>query len=259
MNTQTNSVSQMDDDPGSITRRELAKFEAMADEWWDPDGKFKPLHRFNPVRLAWLRTHLIRHFVLDAMAHKPLAGLSVLDIGCGGGLVAEPMARLGATVTGIDASLKTVQIADAHPREEWLKLSYRCCKVEELLEEKLAFDLVLNLEIVEHVPDPSRFLQQSASLVKPGGLMAVATLNRTAKAFLLAIIGAEYILRWLPRGTHSWRAFLHPHEVARPLLQAGMQIAEQKGVVYNPLSQRWRLSDHDLDVNYLSLFERPNL
>jgi len=237
---------------GSVDPAEIAKFAALAEEWWDPDGKFRPLHRLNPVRLRFIRDHLCRRFGRDAKATRPLAGLRVLDIGCGGGLLCEPLARLGAQVTGIDAAERNIAIAALHAEQAGLEIDYRHASAEELAAAGEAFDAVLNMEVVEHVADVGAFLSASAALLAPGGAMVLATLNRTPKSFLLAIVGAEYLLRWLPRGTHDWRRFLRPSELAGHLRTAGLEIAEMTGVTYNPLSDAWRES-RDLDVNYMVL------
>lgn len=241
----------------SIDPDEVAKFSAMAAEWWDPKGKFKPLHKFNPVRLGFIRDTACAHFGLDDMARKPLEGLRVLDIGCGGGLVSEPMARLGASVTGVDASEANIKTALTHAREGGLDIDYRAGTAEGLLEAGVEpFDIVLNLEVVEHVADPAQFMKDTAALLRPGGLMIAATLNRTPKAFALAIVGAEYVLRWLPPGTHEFSKFLTPAEVAAPLQMAGLETDRPQGVSYNPVSDSWRLSD-DTKVNYMLVARRP--
>jgi len=235
----------------SIDSDEIAKFAAMAEAWWDPEGKFRPLHRFNPVRLAFIRDRLCARFGRDPRQDRSLKGLKLLDVGCGGGLLCEPLARLGADVTGLDAAERNTAVAALHAEESGLKIDYRHGSVEELAQGQVRFDAVLNMEVVEHVADVSSFLGASAALVRPGGLMILATLNRTPKAFLLAIVGAEYLLRWLPRGTHDWRRFVRPSELARALRGAGMDIEEMTGVAYNPLADSWRLAPRDLDVNYM--------
>ena len=234
----------------SIDAAEVAKFAAMAADWWDPDGKFRPLHRLNPVRLGFIRDRLAGHFGRDPLGESPLAGLAVLDIGCGGGLLAEPLSRLGARVTAIDAAAESIEIAKLHAAESGLEIDYRAATAEALADRGEAFDAVLNMEVVEHVADVAAFMTAAAALVRPGGATVVATLNRTPKSFLLAIVGAEYLLRWLPRGTHDWRRFLRPSELARALRAAGLEVAEISGVTYNPLSDAWRLS-RDTDVNYM--------
>ncbi len=240
----------------TVDAAELEKFAAMAEEWWDPTGKFKPLHKFNPVRIAYIRDRLCARFGRDAEADRPLQGLSLVDIGCGGGLLCEPMARLGATVTGIDATERSVHIAAAHAAQMGLDIDYRFLTAEALLATGERFDAVLNMEVVEHVADVRVFLEASAGLVKPGGLMVCATLNRTAKAFALAIVGAEYVMRWLPRGTHDWRKFVKPSELAGYLGGGGLTVQEMTGVTYNPVSDAWRLNPRDLDVNYMVVAAR---
>lgn len=235
----------------TIDEAEAAKFAAMAEEWWNPDGKFAPLHRFNPVRLGFLRDRICERFGRDPMGDRPLSGLTVADIGCGGGLLSEPMARLGATVTGIDAVEKTVGIARAHAEMSGADVTYRVGSVEEMAATGETYDVVLNMEIVEHVADLGAFVAGSSRLVKPGGMMVFATLNRTIKSFALAIVGAEYVLRWLPRGTHDWNKFVRPSELAAELRRTGMQVSEMTGVAYNPLTAKWSLAPKDLDVNYM--------
>ena len=235
----------------SLDPEEIARFSAIASEWWDPDGKFRPLHRLNPTRLSYIRDQATRHFALAPKAMKLMRGLSVVDIGCGGGLLSEPMARLGAKVTGIDASERNITVAAQHAKEAGLTIDYRALTAEELAEEGRTFDLVLNMEVLEHVADVEAFLAAAASLLKPGGLMVLATLNRTPKSFLFAIVGAEYLLRWLPRGTHDWRRFLRPSELARHLEDAELNLEDATGVVYNPVNDSWRLQPRDLEVNYM--------
>jgi 2-polyprenyl-6-hydroxyphenyl methylase/3-demethylubiquinone-9 3-methyltransferase len=239
----------------SVDPAEVAHFEAQAAEWWDANGKFGPLHRFNPARLTFLKESLLHHFRRDGRREKPLDGLTVLDIGCGGGLVAEPMARLGASVTGIDAGSATVAAARSHAHAMGLDIDYRVKTVEELAAEGVRFDAVLALEVIEHVPDPEAFLRAAASVMASDGIVAVATLNRSARSFLLAIVGAEYVLRWLPRGTHDWRRFIRPSELDAMLAAAGLDIGRRTGVVYSPLSDRWFLSS-DTGVNYMVTAER---
>ena len=240
----------------SVDAEEIAKFAAMAEEWWDPDGKFKPLHKFNPVRIAFIRDRICTHFERDPLSPNPLEGLRILDIGCGGGLLCEPMARLGAAVTGIDATERSVHVAAAHAQQMGLEIDYRFTSVEDLADKEESFDVVLNMEVVEHVADPAAFLQASASLVSSGGLMFMATLNRTPKAFALAIVGAEYVLGWLPRGTHDWRKFVKPSEAAAALRKAGMEFSELTGVAFNPLRDQWSLAPRDLAVNYMGMAKR---
>lgn len=241
----------------SIDPDEVAKFSSIAAEWWDPKGKFRPLHRFNPVRLRFIRETAERHFGIAPGKRNPLEGLRLLDIGCGGGLVCEPMARLGAAVTGVDASEANIKTALTHAREQGLTIDYRAGTAEGLIEAGEApFDIVLNLEVVEHVADPAQFLTDTASLVRPGGVMIVATLNKTAKALATAVIGAEYVLGWLPRGTHDWSKFIPPDEVRNVLAAAGLAPDAAIGVSYAPLSGAWRLSD-DVSVNYMVVAAKP--
>lgn len=235
----------------SIDPAEVARFSAQAAHWWDTNGPFRPLHKFNPARLGYIRDQLCTHFGRDGRAPAPLNGLRLLDIGCGGGLVCEPMARLGAEVVGADASHENIGAARAHAQAQGLRLDYRHASAENLAQAGELFDIVLNLEVIEHVADRSAFLAACAHLLKPGGLMVLATLNRTLKAYGLAVLGAEYVLGWLPRGTHDWRKFLKPSQVARPLRDAGLSIEEMAGLVYSPLTGRWRIESQDLDVNYL--------
>ncbi|MFQ5564367.1 MAG: bifunctional 2-polyprenyl-6-hydroxyphenol methylase/3-demethylubiquinol 3-O-methyltransferase UbiG, partial [Parvularculaceae bacterium] len=220
----------------TIDPAEIDKFSAMAEEWWDPFGKFKPLHKFNPIRLAYIRDAVCAHFGRDRRDKEPLKGLRLLDVGCGGGLVAEPMRRLGAAVTAIDASERNIKIARAHAATMKLDIDYRATSVEALAAaDEAPFDIVLNLEVVEHVADVDLFLKTAAGLVKSDGVMVVATINRTLKAFALAKFGAEYVLRWLPRGTHDPRKFVKPEEARRALEHAGMTVTALAGVTYNPV------------------------
>ena len=241
----------------SIDPDEVAKFSAIAAEWWDPKGKFKPLHLFNPVRLGFIRDTLVSHFGRDGSERKPLSDLSLLDIGCGGGLVSEPMTRLGADVMGVDASEANIKTAMTHAQEGGLSIDYRAGTAEQLLPtHENTFDIVLNLEVVEHVADPDQFLRDCCALLKPGGITIVATLNRTPKAFALAIVGAEYVLGWLPRGTHEFSKFLTPQELSAPLRASGLQTDPPQGVSFSPLSAQWRLSK-DSGVNYMLVGRKP--
>ena len=241
----------------SIDPDEVAKFSAMAADWWNPRGKFRPLHKFNPVRLRFIRETAEQHFGLASGLKEPLKGLRLLDIGCGGGLVCEPMTRLGAAVTGVDASEKNIKTAMTHAQEQGLDIDYRAGTAEGLIDGgETQFDIVLNLEVVEHVADPHAFLKDTASLVKPGGLMIVATLNRTAKALATAVVGAEYVLGWLPRGTHDWSKFVTPDEATAGLKAAGMDVEPPNGVSYSPLSDSWKISS-DTKVNYMIVARRP--
>lgn len=241
---------------GTVDDTEIAKFAAMAEEWWDPDGKFKPLHKFNPVRIAFIRDRLCAHFGRDPLAPEPLKGLAILDIGCGGGLLCEPLARLGAEVTGIDATERSVHVAAAHAEQMGLEIDYRFTSVEDLAAGEKRFDAVMNMEVVEHVADVDTFLGASADLVAPGGMMFLATLNRTPKSFALAIVGAEYVLGWLPRGTHDWKKFVKPSELAAALRPSGMELTELTGVSYSPIRDEWSLAPKDLAVNYMGIAKR---
>ena len=235
----------------SVDAGEIARFAALAEEWWAPEGKFRPLHALNPTRLAFIRQRLVSQFGRDGNEQRPLEGLSLLDVGCGGGLLAEPMARLGAGVLGIDAGEDAIRVASAHAAESGLAIDYRCLTAEALAAEGRRFDAVLNMEVVEHVADLDAFLGACSSLLKPGGAMVVATLNRTAKAYAFAIVGAEYVLGWLPPGTHDWRKFVTPPELTAKLAKGGVKVTETTGVLYNPLSDRWTLG-RDLAVNYMA-------
>ncbi len=236
---------------GTVDPAEVERFSRIADEWWDPAGKFAPLHRLNPVRIGYIRDRVAAHWGRDALNGEPLQGLSLLDIGCGGGLLSEPMARLGASVTGVDASDRNIATASIHAARQDIDIDYRQGTAEALAESGAQFDVVLALEIVEHVADVDLFLRSCGRLVKPGGLLFLSTLNRTAKAWVLAIAGAEYVLGWLPRGTHDWKKFLKPSEVARGLRAGGIEPQEIVGVVYAPLSRKWSLNRNDIDVNYM--------
>ncbi len=240
----------MTDSAQSIDPAEVAKFSAMAAEWWDPEGKFAPLHKFNPVRLDFIRREVAAHFNRDARSLKPFAGLSLLDIGCGGGLLSEPMARLGFAVTGADASERNIGTARTHAAQSGVTIDYRATSAEALAEEGLGFDVVLNMEVVEHVADVGAYLSACAGLLKPGGITLVATLNKTLKSLALAKIGAEYVLGWVPRGTHDWNRFIAPAELRAELEQTGLSILKTQGVSFNPLGWDWRLSN-DVDVNYM--------
>lgn len=236
---------------GSFDAEEVAKFEAMAAEWWDPDGKFKPLHMLNPCRLDYITSQIAAEFGRDLDDIHPFAGLRILDIGCGGGLLSEPMARLGAEVTGADAASGNIPVADAHARQMGLKIDYRNCLAEDLAEDGEKYDVVLNMEVIEHVTDPQGFLKTCKSLLKPGGLLLCSTINRNPKSFAVAIIGAERIMRWLPKGTHDWKKFITPDELADMIRTAELETVDRKGFVFNPLGWSWSLSDRDLSVNYV--------
>jgi len=240
----------------SIDPQEVEKFSRIAGEWWDPGGKFAPLHKFNPARLTWIREQLCEHFSRSGAV--PFKGLKILDIGCGGGLVSEPMARLGADMTAVDAAVANIKTAMVHAREAGLEIGYRHGAAEQLLEEggPGQFDAVLNLEVVEHVADPEAFLLDCARLLKPGGIMIVGTINRTARAFVTAIVGAEYVLGWLPRGTHRFNKLVRPDEVRAALTAGGMECRDPAGVSYDPLRDRFFISG-DAGVNYLMAAIKP--
>jgi 2-polyprenyl-6-hydroxyphenyl methylase/3-demethylubiquinone-9 3-methyltransferase len=241
----------------SVDPAEIEKFRAMAADWWSATGKFAPLHKFNPARLTYIRETAVKHFGLDATARRPLEGLRLLDAGCGGGLVTEPMARLGAHAVGLDAGDANIKAAMVHANSVEVDVDYRVGTVEGLLaSNEEPFDIVLALEVVEHVQDAAQFLKDCASLVAPGGLMVMATLNRTAKAFALAVVGAEHVLRWLPVGTHDWNKFVTPDEAKTALGDGGLTLMDEVGVSFSPLSGRWSVS-RDLSVNYMITASRP--
>lgn len=234
----------------SLDTAEVAKFAAMAEAWWDPEGQFKPLHRLNPTRLGFIRDRAAAHFGLDLEEAAPLAGLKVLDVGCGGGLLTAPLARLGAQVTGLDAAEESIQVARHYAESQGLEIDFRCAVAEELAAEGQTFDLLINMEVIEHVADVPAFMTACCQLVRSGGAMAVATLNRTPKSYALAIVGAEYLLRWVPTGTHDWNRFVRPSELVKCLRDGGLRATELTGVAYNPLNDSWRLGK-DSDVNYM--------
>lgn len=231
---------------------EIEKFQAMAAEWWDPNGKFKPLHMLNPCRLDYITSQIAAEFDRDLGDSEPFNGLRILDIGCGGGLLSEPMARLGAEVVGADAAERNIPVARVHAEEQGLDIDYRHTTAEDLAAAGEEFDAVLNMEVVEHVADPLAYLTACHDLLKPGGLMTCSTLNRNAKSFAMAIVGAEHVMRWLPKGTHDWNKFITPDELYELLRQAGLRPVDRKGFVFNPLTWSWSLSDRDLSVNYVT-------
>jgi 2-polyprenyl-6-hydroxyphenyl methylase/3-demethylubiquinone-9 3-methyltransferase len=239
-------------DPG-----EIAKFEAMAAEWWDPNGKFKPLHLMNPCRLDYITAQIAAEFDRDLEKPLPFKGLRLLDIGCGGGLLSEPMARLGAEVVGADAAAGNIPVAKIHAEQSGLEIDYRNTTAEALAAAGEQFDVVLNMEVVEHVADPLGYLSACRQLLKPGGLMVCSTLNRNAKSFAVAIVGAEYVMRWLPKGTHEWSKFITPDELFALLSEAGLTPVDRKGFVFNPISWQWSISDRDLSVNYVTTSIKP--
>lgn len=240
----------------TVDPAEIEKFDRMASEWWDGDGTFKPLHRLNPVRLAYIREMAVEHFGLEPKASQPFAGLRVLDIGCGGGLLCEPMARLGAEIVGIDPSETNIGVARLHAGKSGLAVDYRATTAEALVAGGETFDIVLAMEVVEHVADRNAFVAACTALIRPGGLFFAATINRTLKAYALAIVGAEYVLRWLPRGTHDYERLVRPAELEGVLKEAGLSVVDRTGVVYHPLSDRWMRSS-DMDVNYMLTAEKP--
>ena len=240
----------------TVDPAEVQKFERMAAEWWDPDGKFAPLHKFNPVRIGYIRDVVAEHFGRDITARAPLSGLRLLDVGCGGGILCEPMARLGAEVVGIDPSAVNIEAARRHAAKAGLAIDYRAATAEGLAATGEGFDVVLAMEVVEHVADIDAFLAACAALARPGGLLFVATINRTLKAFALAIVGAEYVLRWLPRGTHDYGRLVRPAELEASLARAGLAVADSTGATYNPLSDRWSRSTN-MDVNYMIVAAKP--
>tara|TARA_B100000686_G_scaffold211077_1_gene217915 strand:+ start:212 stop:940 length:729 start_codon:yes stop_codon:yes gene_type:complete len=237
----------------SINKSEINKFNKLAIEWWDPEGSFKPLHKFNPIRIQYLKENIAQHFKLK-QKKLPLKSLNILDIGCGGGLLSEPMSRLGANVTGIDASKKNIKVAKLHSKKENLKINYYCCSPENLNTNK-KFDVVLNMEIVEHINDLNFFIKKSSNLLKKNGIMFIATINKTLKSYLFAIIGAEYILKWLPIGTHDWEKFVNPKKLTSIGKNSRLQLIKLNGLTFNPLANKWDLSN-DVSVNYITKFKK---
>jgi 2-polyprenyl-6-hydroxyphenyl methylase/3-demethylubiquinone-9 3-methyltransferase len=242
----------------SVEPAEVAKFEAMAAEWWDPHGKFKPLHMMNPCRLDYVTRQIASEYERELGGGRPFEGLRILDIGCGGGLLCEPMARLGAEVVGADAAERNIPVARVHAEQSGLDIDYRHTTAEDLAAAGEQFDAVLNMEVVEHVADPLAYLTSCAQLLKPGGIMTCSTINRNAKSYAMAIIGAEHIMRWLPKGTHQWDKFITPDELFELLRQAGLDPVDRKGFVFNPLSWGWSISDRDLSVNYVTASVKPS-
>jgi 2-polyprenyl-6-hydroxyphenyl methylase / 3-demethylubiquinone-9 3-methyltransferase len=239
----------------TIDEDEVARFARLARRWWDANGPMAPLHKLNPVRLGCIRDHAAAHFDRDPALLDSLKGLRILDIGCGGGVLSEPLARLGAAVVGADPAEDNIEAAQLHAAQAGLKIDYRCTTAEALKEAGESFDVVLAMEVVEHVADFNLFIELCAAMVKAGGLLFVATLNRTAKSFALAIVGAEYILRWLPRGTHQWDKFITPEELEVAIEASGLRVANESGVIYNLFADRWQLST-DMDVNYMVVAEK---
>ncbi|WP_282061181.1 bifunctional 2-polyprenyl-6-hydroxyphenol methylase/3-demethylubiquinol 3-O-methyltransferase UbiG [Roseobacter litoralis] len=241
----------------TVDPSEIAKFEAMAAEWWDENGKFKPLHMLNPCRLDYITAQIAGEFDRDLATSEPFKGLRILDIGCGGGLLAEPMARLGADVIGADAAERNIPVARVHAEQSGLTIDYRHTTAEALAAAGEQFDVVLNMEVVEHVASPIDYLIACRQLLKPGGLQVCSTLNRNPKSYVMAIIGAEHVMRWLPKGTHEWSKFITPDELYDLLRQAGMDPVDRKGFVFNPITWSWKLSDRDLSVNYVTASIKP--
>jgi 2-polyprenyl-6-hydroxyphenyl methylase / 3-demethylubiquinone-9 3-methyltransferase len=236
----------------TIDPTEVAKFEAMAAEWWNPNGKFKPLHMLNPCRLDYITTQIAAEFDRDLTKPAPFAGLRLLDIGCGGGLLCEPMVRLGADVVGADAAPRNIPVAQMHAEQSGLRIDYRVTTAEDLAAAGERFDVILNMEVVEHVADPLAYLTACQQLLKPGGLMICSTLNRNPKSFVMAIVGAEWVMRWLPKGTHDWNKFITPDELYDLIRKAGLDPVDRKGMVFNPLGWSWSLSSRDLSCNYVT-------
>lgn len=236
----------------TIDPTEVAKFEAMAAEWWNPEGKFKPLHMLNPCRLDYVTGQIAAEFGRDMKAAKPFAGLRILDIGCGGGLLSEPMARLGATVVGADAAARNIPVARLHAEQSGLEIDYRHTTAEDMAAAGEQFDVVLNMEVVEHVSDPLAYLTACQQLLKKGGLMIASTLNRNPKSYLFAIVGAEQVMRWLPKGTHDWKKFITPDELYDLIRKAGLEPVDRKGMIFNFAGWSWSLSARDLSVNYVT-------
>lgn len=248
-------MSQTTNNTTTIDQAEVDRFSKLAAEWWNPKGKFKPLHKFNPVRLTYIRQMVLEHFGRDGDGAKPFEGLRFLDIGCGGGLLCEPMARLGAEVVGADASQTNIEVAKIHASQSGVDVDYRATTSEALAAAGETFDVILNMEVVEHVSDVDLFLKSCAAMVRPGGIMFIATINRTTKAWGLAIIGAEYVLGWLPKGTHEYDRLVKPTEIDAALEGTGLDVFAQSGVFYNVLADEWRLSK-DMDVNYMVVAKR---
>jgi 2-polyprenyl-6-hydroxyphenyl methylase/3-demethylubiquinone-9 3-methyltransferase len=241
----------------TVDPAEVAKFEAMAAEWWDPKGKFKPLHMLNPCRLDYITSQIAAEFNRDLGQPMPFTGLRLLDIGCGGGLLSEPMARLGAAVVGADAAERNIPVAQVHAEQSGLNIDYRHTTAEALAEAGEQFDIVLNMEVIEHVADPLSYLTACQQLLKPGGLHLCSTINRNPKSFAVAIVGAEFVMRWLPRGTHEWHKFITPDELFALLEQSGVTPVDRKGFVFNPVSWSWSISPRDLSVNYVTSSLKP--
>jgi len=245
----------------TVDPEDVARFDRLGAQWWDPDGPMQALHKFNPVRVAYLRELLSRHFSSEGQKRdwrsaKALEGLTILDIGCGAGILSESLAQLGAQVTAVDPARRNIEVARDHAVKAGLSIDYRCASAETLVAEGAIFDVVLAMEVIEHVSDVGSFLRLASAMVRPGGMLVAATLNRSLKSFAFAIVGAEYVLRWVPRGTHSWSQFVTPQELAKALRATGLHIKDETGVIYDPIAAKWRLS-HDMDVNYIMAAFRP--
>ncbi|RFP90771.1 bifunctional 2-polyprenyl-6-hydroxyphenol methylase/3-demethylubiquinol 3-O-methyltransferase UbiG [Rhodobacteraceae bacterium 63075] len=241
----------------TVDPQELQKFEAMAAEWWDPNGKFRPLHLMNPCRLGYITEQIAAEFNRDLGQSEPFEGLRIIDIGCGGGLLSEPLTRLGADVLGADAAERNIAVAKIHAEQQGLDIDYRAETAEALVAQDEQFDVVVNMEVVEHVADPQEYLNECAKLLKAGGLHICSTLNRNAKSFAMAIVGAEYVMRWLPKGTHEWNKFITPDELFAFIAGAGLEPIDKKGFVFNPISWSWSISHRDLSVNYVTASVKP--
>jgi 2-polyprenyl-6-hydroxyphenyl methylase / 3-demethylubiquinone-9 3-methyltransferase len=255
--TATRKRAEMSAAQTTVDPAEVAKFEAMSAEWWDPTGKFKPLHMMNPVRLDYITRSIAETFGRDLHGNRPFEGLRLLDIGCGGGLLSEPMARLGATVVGADAAERNIPVARIHAEQSGLEIDYRFTTAEALAEAGEQFDVVLNMEVVEHVASPIDYLTACRKLLKPGGLMLASTINRNPKSYMMAIFGAERVMRWLPVGTHEWDKFITPDELETLLTEAGLTVTDKSGFVFNPITWSWSISDRDLSVNYVTASIKP--
>jgi len=240
----------------TLVSPEVEKFDALGDSWWDEDGPMAPLHRLTPLRIGWARDMIAKRFKRDPLAPAPLSGLELIDLGCGAGLFVEPLSRLGADALGVDPSAASIEVARAHAEETGAKVAYRVATVEALAAEPKRFDVVSAMEVIEHTADPAVFVGAAASLLKPGGLLLASTINRTLRSFALAIVGAEYVLRWLKPGTHRWEQFVTPEELSGAARAAGLKVMDREGVVYDPLRRTWRLS-RDLSVNYLFAAKKP--
>lgn len=241
----------------TIDKKEVQQFNQISGQWWDESGALKPLHQINPARLQYIKEQLCQYFALDAGAAAPLKKLRIADIGCGGGLITEPLSKLGAKITGIDAGEENIKAASHHAKKQKLEIDYRVTTAEDLAETKEKFDAVIALEIIEHIANLDLFISSCCKLLKPNGMLIFSTLNRTPKSFMLGIVAAEYILRWLPAGTHDWEKFVKPSEIAKPLQQNGLKITDISGITYHPLKQEWSLSDDDVGVNYLLTAVQP--